>query len=205
MLKHFGYWTTESSAHCAEYLPYFMPRETGRSEVYRSIPTPPAEDPGTAPPWQADSDLVQQAEGQKPLYLTRSFEYGVHIIHAMETDHVYRMNLNVMNTGGLIENLPREDCVEVPCTVDRLGVHPHHIGALPRQLASLCSHMSDVQTLASDAFLEKDLNKAFMACALDPCTAASATPSQIRECFEKLLRAERKWLEPYWGDALPKN
>src|SRR6185437_6066757 len=33
LLKHFGYWTTESSGHCAEYLPYFMTRDADRESM----------------------------------------------------------------------------------------------------------------------------------------------------------------------------
>ena len=82
------------------------------------------------------------------------------------------------------------------------GIHPHHVGRIPTALAALCRGMADMQTLASDAYLEKDLRKAFEACLIDPATAASATPARIRRCFEELLEAERPWLEPDWGAAL---
>lgn len=198
LLKHFGYFTTESSGHCAEYLPYFMPREDSRAAVgLRGRDTSP-EVPATHPRWTADSDLIQQVEGRKPLNLTRSFEYGAHIVHALETDAVYRMHLNVLN-DGLISNLPAAACVEVCCTADRTGIHPHYVGDLPIQLAALCRGMADMQTLASDAFLEKDLDKARMACIIDPLNAACATPAHISECFDRLLELERPWLEPEWG------
>ena len=70
------------------------------------------------------------------------------------------------------------------------------------QLAALCRALSDVQTLASDAVLERDLKKAYMACVLDPTTAASAAPGTIRSCFNELAEAEREWLEPFWGETL---
>jgi len=156
---------------------------------------------GTAPRWTPDSDIMQQLSGAKPLAVERGFEYGVRIIHGLETGAVHRVHLNVMNRG-MIENLPDGYCVEVPCTVDRTGVSPHHVGALPIHLAALCRGIADMQTLASDAFLEKDLTKAYLACVIDPCTAASATPARIKECFNKLLEADSKWLEPYWGENL---
>jgi alpha-galactosidase/6-phospho-beta-glucosidase family protein len=59
-----------------------------------------------------------------------------------------------------------------------------------------------MQTLASDAFLEKDLRKALWACIVDPATAASATPDRIKKCFNELLDLERPWLESYWGSDL---
>ena len=197
LLKHFGYWTTESSGHTAEYLPYFMPRQDDREAVRLGVRTVAEKCETTSRRWTADSDLVQQLDGRKPLRLDRSFEYDAHIVHAMETDSVYRMNLNVPNRG-MIANLPDGYCVEVPCTVDRTGVAPHCVGSLPVALAALCRGMADVQTLASDAILERDLSKALLACVIDPCTAASAAPNRIKECFAKLLAADRPWLEPYW-------
>ena len=148
-----------------------------------------------------DSDLMQQIDGRKPLELDRTFEYGAHIVHAMETAAVHRMHANVMNEG-LIDNFTKETCVEVCCTVDRLGIHPHRAGTMPLHLAALCRGMAVMQTLGSDAFLEHDLNKAFLACAIDPCTAACATPAVIKECFNKLLVLEARWLEEYWGANL---
>jgi alpha-galactosidase len=201
LLEHFGYFTTESSRHCSEYLPYFLPREADRAQVGLDIREVQVETGKTSKRWDDDSSLVRQANGVEPLDLQRSFEYGMHIVHALETDAVYRMNLNLQNTG-LITNLPDSACVEVACTVDRNGVHPHYVGDLPVQLASLCRGLSDMQTLASDAVLERDLGKAYMACAIDPCTAASASPKTIKECFNELAEAEREWLEPYWGSAL---
>ena len=43
---------------------------------------------------------------------------------------------NVRN-DGLIDNLPAGACVEVPCVVDRTGVQPTRVGALPPQCAAL--------------------------------------------------------------------
>jgi alpha-galactosidase len=201
LLKHFGYWSGEGPGHVAEYVPYFLPRDEDRESIFVEKRQPPPEWDQTHPRWAADSELCQQLDGRKPLNLKRSCEYGVHLIHAMRTDNVYRMHLNVMN-GGLIENLPPDYCVEVCCTADRSGVHPHPVGRLPVQLAALCRALADMQTLASDAFLEKDLHKAFLACALDPATAACAAPRRIRECFNELLEAQRHLLEAHWGTAL---
>jgi len=199
ILKRFGYWTTEASGHCAEYLPYFMPRKEDRKAVGLKIRKTTPRFDGTAPRWTAKSDIMQQLAGKKPLEVERGFEYGARIIHALQTGAVHRAHLNVIN-HGIIENLPDGCCVEVPCTADGSGVSPHHVGALPIHLAALCRGLADMQTLAADAFLEKDLNKAYLACAIDPCTAAAATPARIRECFNKLLEIEREWLEPYWGN-----
>jgi alpha-galactosidase len=201
LLEAFGYFTTESSGHCAEYLPYFLPRKADRDALFLEPRTTEAVVDTTAPRWGLDSDLMKQTDGRAPLALDRSFEYGMHIMHALETDRVYRMHLNVLNRG-CIDNFTDDTCVEVCCTVDRNGIHPHRVGSMPVALAALCHGLSDMQTLASDAILEHDLTKAFRACLIDPTTAASAGPRKIRECFNELLEAERPWLEREWGDSL---
>jgi alpha-galactosidase len=197
LLKHLGYFTTESQQHCSEYIPYFSPRREDREAMGIKDAHPKAEIDRVARRWTEDSDLVRQTKGEIPLRLDRTFEYGMHIMHAKVTDNVYRMHVNVIN-DGLIDNLPDGHCVEVPCIADRTGLRPMKVGNLPVQLAALCRGMADMQTMASDAVLEKDLNKAYLACAIDPMTAACATPARIRECFDKLVKAERRWLEGYW-------
>jgi alpha-galactosidase len=200
LLKHFGCLTTESKGHCAEYLPYFMPRQQDREEALLNVrELDPNKPYGRRT--EVNADLAAQVAGEKPLFTERSFEYGAHIMHSLETDTVHRMHLNVIN-DDLIENLPKGYCVEVPCTADRTGLHPQRVGRLPIPLAALCRGMADMQTLASDAFLERDIEKACQACQIDPLSAASATPARIRECFTRLLKAERPLLEPYWEKGL---
>ena len=60
----------------------------------------------------------------------RSHEYGSGIIHSMETGQPRVIYGNVVNTG-LIDNLPQGCCVEVPILVDKNGLQPTRIGALP--------------------------------------------------------------------------
>jgi len=197
ILKHLGYFTTESQQHCSEYIPYFSPREADRAAMGIVEANPSAEPVRVSKRWGPESDLMRQLSGEVPLRLTRTFEYGMHIMHAMVTDNVYRMNVNVMN-NGLIDNLPDGYCVEVPCIADRAGLHPTKVGNLPIHLAALCCGMADMQTMASDAVLERDLYKAYLACAIDPVASACTTPARIKECFDKLVEAETDWLKGYW-------
>jgi len=196
LLKHFGHLTTETNHHISEYLPYYMPREKDRDSVLLTVKEvdrgAPLEDPKT----NLLERLAAEASGIQPLNLERSIEYSAPIMNAVVTDTPTRMHLNVLN-NGLIDNLPNDYCVEVPCTFDRMGVHPHKVGNLPVQLAALCRGMADMQTLASDAYLEKDVEKACYACLVDPLTAGSAAPGAIRECFTRLLLIEREALDSY--------
>ena len=48
---------------------------------------------------------------------TRSLEYASYIMEAIVTNKPYKIGGNVLN-HGLIDNLPADACVEVPCLVD---------------------------------------------------------------------------------------
>ena len=57
-------------------------------------------------------------------------------MEAIVTDKPFKIGGNVINSG-LIDNLPADACVEVPCMVDAMGVNPCHVGKLPPQLAAM--------------------------------------------------------------------
>ena len=57
-----------------------------------------------------------------------------------------RINGNV-NNSGLITNLPKDCCVEVPCLIDRNGINPCYVGDLPPQLAAINRTNVNVQSL----------------------------------------------------------
>ncbi len=199
MMRHFGYFVTESSRHNAEYLPYFM-----RTPELRARFDLPDREVSMAPrrvrEWQSDG------MGEAPVgELHRSQEYTTGIMEAMLTNEPFRFNGNVMNTG-LITNLPDGCCVEVPCMVDARGVHPCYVGALPAQLAALNRSNVNVHELAVQAVLEKDKEAAFHACAVDPLTASILPLDQIREMFEELWEAEEehlRWFDPNHAGPLP--
>lgn len=201
LLKQFGYWSGEGPWHVAEYVPYFMPRDEDRESIYVGKPTPPAVNDTSSPRWGPKSELIRQLNGEQPLDLKLSSEYGVRIIHSAQTNHPHGMHVNLQN-NGLISNFPDDYCVEVGCVADRTGVHPQPVGRMPVQVAALSRAMADMQTLASDGLLEKDLNKVCQAAMIDPLAAACARPQRLRECFNEMLATERESLQPYWGSSL---
>ena len=131
-----GYYVTESSEHNAEYHPYFI--KSQYPELIDKFNIPLDEYPrrcvNQIEGWKKmREDLVHN----KNLEHHRSEEYGSYIIDAMETNIPYKIGGNVLNTGGLISNLPEKAVVEVPCLVDSSGVTPTYFGELPEQLAAL--------------------------------------------------------------------
>jgi alpha-galactosidase len=101
---------------------------------------------------------------------------------------------NVRN-DGLIDNLPVGCCVEVPCVVDRAGVRPTHVGALPPQLAALNRTFANVCELTVRAALEGKLEHVYHAAMLDPHTGAELSLAEIHALVDDLLEAH--------GDLVP--
>lgn len=183
VLRHFGYFVTESSRHMAEYVPYFL----RTPDLHRQFITPPAEGAAVRRANQLQA-LREQVAGPEPMVIPRSDEYCSHIIHAIETGQPLRGNFNVPNTG-LITNLPAGCCVEAPCLVDRSGIHPCHVGDLPPQLAALNRTNINVQELAVKAALERDPAAAYHAVQVDPLTAAIVPLDQIRAMVDEIIAA----------------
>jgi len=191
MMKYLGYFITESSHHLGEYVPYFRTTEERRKKYceprwfYLEI---------CQNAWRPHYERIErQIRGEEPIEIKRSGEYGVDIIFSMETGNPCRINGNVEN-NGLITNLPDGCCVEVPCLVDKNGIHPCHIGDLPAQCAALNRTSINVQELAVKAALEKDRKAAVQAVMFDPLTSALLTPRETEKMVDDMFKAEAEWL-----------
>ena len=144
-------------------------------------------------PVMIDAIIRQATEFDK---VQRSHEYGSGIIHSMETGIPRVIYGNVMNYG-LIDNLPQGCCVEVPCVVDRNGIRPTRIGALPPQLAALMQTNINVQALTVEAALTGLREHIYHAAMLDPHTAAELDLDQIWHLVDDLIAAHGDWLPAY--------
>ncbi len=199
LMMHFGYYCTESSGHDSEYLPYYRKRKDliktycrekylGESRFYATH----------WPKWRQANDQRRRelVAGSKPISLHRSWEYAGFIIQAMETHAPFVIYGNVANRG-LIDNLPQDGVVEVPCLVDRNGITPTHVGRLPAQCAALCDWNMRFFDLAATACMEKSKAAAAHALMLDPLTAAVCCPAEIKAMTEELFKAEKAFLPGY--------
>ena len=117
-------------------------------------------------------------------------------MEAMETDVPFRIGGNVLNTG-LITNLPRKACVEVPCMVDRNGVQGCTVGDLPEQCAAMNRTNINVQLLTIEAALTLRRDKIYQAAMMDPHTAAELTLDQIVALCDDLIEAHGEMLPKY--------
>jgi alpha-galactosidase len=191
ILKHFGYFVTESPNHMSEYVPYFrknpemVKRFVKRRWDYYDICVQKRD--------ALDIEIKNQISGKQKIEVRASVEYGSQIIHAVVTGKEKRINGNV-NNDGLITNLPRGCCVEVPCLVDRNGINACYVGELPPQLAALNRTNINVQSLIVEAALNHDREAAYHAVMVDPLTSALLTLDEIRKMVDEMFEAEKRWL-----------
>jgi alpha-galactosidase len=208
LMRHFGYFVTESSGHASEYVPYL--RKTAKMIEEELVPRFANERDGWFD-WgrtggylrtcirraaESGQEYQELLDGVRDLPTTRTHEYGSYIIEAMQTNRPARINGNVPNTG-LIDNLPYGCCVEVPCLVDGAGIQPTSVGSLPTQLAALNRWSVNVQELIVEAALTGDTEAVYHAVMMDPLTAAVCTLSQIRAMVDEMLEAQAAWLPQF--------
>lgn len=196
LMDKFGYYITESSEHNAEYHPYFI--KSQYPELIEKFNIPLDEYPrrciNQVEDWKKMRDeLVNNQE----LSHDRSHEYGSYIIEAMEKDVPFKIGGNVLNTGGLIENLPENAIVEVPCLVDASGIAPTHVGRLPEQLAALNRTNINTQLLTIEAAITGKKEHIYQAAMLDPHTAAELSMDDIIALCDDLIEAHGNWLAEY--------
>ena len=197
MMRQFGYYVTESTRHNSEYLPYFRRTAELRARYGLGERQPVAMEPARQRAWMKDTGVdggqspgTQDTGSPLPVPdLVRSHEYASQIIESVSTGTPFRINGNVMNYGS-ITNLPALCSVEVPCLVDGEGVQPCVVGDLPPQCAALNMTNVAVHELAVAAYVDRDREAAFHACALDPLTAAVLALPDIRRMFDELWDAE---------------
>jgi len=196
LLEHFGFFVTESSEHFAEYGPWFI--KDGRDDLIERFNVPLDEYPRRCEAQLAEWDALRaDLEGGGAVATARSHEYGADIIRACETGVPFRFNGNVPNRvrdGLLIDNLPADCCVEVPCVAGAGGIEPQAVGALPRQLAALIQTNVNVQGLTVEAALTGRREAVHQAAMLDPHTAAELSLDEIAALVDELLVAHGDWI-----------
>jgi alpha-galactosidase len=195
-LDKLGYYCTESSEHNAEYNPFYIKR--GYPELIEKFNIPLDEYPRRCIKQIAGwKEEYEKLAANDVLVHTRSHEYASCIMEAMVTNKPCKIGGNVLNRGSLVENLPVEACVEVPCLVDGSGVSPCHTGKLPVQLAAMNMTHINVHLITIEAAVTGKREHIYHAAMLDPHTAAELSIDDIKAMVDELIEAHGKWLPPY--------
>lgn len=182
-----GYYCTESSEHNAEYNNLYI--KAKYPELIDKFNIPLDEYPRRCvdqiAKWSAQREELMNGGD---VVHERSKEYASRIMEAIVTNTPYKIGGNVLNTG-LIDNLPSDACVEVPCLVDGNGVHPTHVGRLPVQCAAMNMTNINVQLLTIEAAVTKKKEHIYQAAMLEPHTSSELSIDEIIKMCDELYDA----------------
>ena len=189
LFDRFGYFVSESSVHSAEYYPWFL-RPGGNAEAlgisgreYLAVLDRNAERFAENRRSLLDPDVTG------PVLAPQSVEYAPRIVAALESNIPFTFMGNVVNDGQLIENLPENCCVEVPCTVRGGTIVPGRVGSLPEACAALNRMTINVQLLTVEGILTGRRDLLHQAAYLDPLLSAQLGLDEIRQLVDELLDA----------------
>ena len=203
MLTRLGYFVTESSEHFAEYTPWFI--KSGRPDLIERFGIPLDEYPKRCveqiEQWSRQAEKFRT---ERRINVRQSREYASSIVNAVWTGEPAVIYGNVAN-HGFITSLPDSAAVEVPCLVDRNGIQPTHIGALPPQLTALIRTNINVQELTVAALLTENREHIYHAAMMDPHTAAELDLDQIWSLVDDLIAAHGDWLPRWVHGAAPRR
>jgi 6-phospho-beta-glucosidase len=114
------------------------------------------------------------------------------IVEAFESGIPVHMAMNVPN-GGAIDCMRPTDVVEISCDVDRDGIHPLKIGAIPEPQELLMRSVKRYERLAVEAILTRNRKVAYQALMAHPLVLSY---SLARTLVDEYLQAHA----PYVGE-----
>ena len=194
-IKRLGYYCTESSEHNAEYNPFFI--KSKYPELIERFNIPLDEYPRRCV-YQIKGwgEMKKKILNDGQITHERSHEYASYIMESIVTNKLLKIGGNVLNTG-LIDNLPADACVEVPCLVDAQGFHPCHVGRLPVQLAAMNMTHVNVHLMTIEAAISQKRENIYQAAMLDPHTAAELSIDDIVSMCDELIEAHGEYMKEY--------
>ncbi len=194
-IKHLGYYCTESSEHNAEYNAFFIKSKYPQFIEDYNIPLDeyPRRCLNFIDDWNKKRNQILDENSQTH---EKSLEYAARIMSAIVTNKPDKIGGNIINRG-LIENLPDNACVEVPCLVDASGINGVKVGKLPLQLAAMNMGMINTQLLTIEAHVTKKKEHIYHAAMMDPHTAAELSIDDIKKMCDEMLSEHSAYLPQY--------
>ncbi|MCL2006702.1 MAG: alpha-galactosidase [Treponema sp.] len=193
------YYPTESSGHNSEYNAWFRKRP----DLIEKFCTH-----GTGWNPGAYAYILKQYEERKDTWqstiekwleipsvsLDRGNEYAAYIFNAVFGDKtLFKFNGNIPNKG-IIDNMPKGACVEVPVLASPLGFEPVRIGKLPDQIAAMIYPAALCEELTVEGCFSGERQKIHQAMAFDPLTSAVLGLHEIREMTDKMFEQNKDYL-----------
>jgi alpha-galactosidase len=202
MFLALGKYVTESSGHNSEYNWWFRKRpDLIEKYCIHGTGWNPGEHAYILKEYQQretgwKDEVKEWFAAETPIDIERGHEYAAYIINALMGGEMYKFNGNVPNTN-IITNLPQDACVEVPVLVDKDGIHPIHVGALPPECAILTNVSSQIEEMAITATLTGDPTMIYRAICHDPLTAAVLSLAEIKNMVNEMFAQNKDYLPQF--------
>ena len=209
MLRHLGYFTTESSGHVSEYNWWYR-KNPELIEKYTKEGTGwNRGDYGSILQEYLDREDTWENEYKEwlingELELEKGEEYASNIFNAIFGDNTsFLFNGNIPNYG-LITNIKEGACVEVPVVADKDGIRPIGVHRLPDHLALLVNLSAGIEDLAVKAVIEKDPEMVLHAIMMDPLCSTVLSLVEIRMMVKEMFEANKQYLTYFDAEDINK-
>jgi len=182
-----------SDDHTGEYVSFgseYLGIKWKYGQEHRQVPL--EEPPSTG------ASLEDYATGKVPLtddYLLASCEMAVPVVCDVEFNRGrFRPAVNVINTEGYIENLPRNAAIEVPAIVDAQGIHPLKVGSLPEPFAAFIRTQCTIHDLVTEAYRTRSKKLLLQALLLDPVVNGITAAEKM---LDEMLELQKEYIPTF--------
>jgi len=187
----FGWLTYNSDDHIGEYVSYGA--EFAGTRWHYGLESRPVGQARPGPSFDPDPYLDGKPLDERALRI--SGEIAVPVICAVELDREERFDaVNVLNTEGYIENLPRTAVIEIPATADGDGLHPIAVGPLPEAPAAYIRTQLSIQRLITEAYRTRSKNLLLQALLLDPVVNSVV---EAEKMLDEMLELQKEFLPEF--------
>jgi alpha-galactosidase len=185
--------TYASDDHIGEYVPFgaeFQGIAWHYGQERRKVPLCDAPEPNA---------LDEYASGKRPaddpLIVRGSAEVTVPVICDIELDrNGVHAAVNVLNTEGYIENLPRDVVVEVPGRANARGIEPLHVGRIPEAFAAFMGPQYMIHRLITEAYRTRSRKLLLQALLLDPVVNSTVEAEKL---LDEMLALQSDFLPAF--------
>jgi 6-phospho-beta-glucosidase len=102
--------------------------------------------------------------------------------------------VNVRNNGA-VKEWPADWVLEMPCTIDRKGIHPIPAAPLPPSCFGLIAHVKAYELLTVEAAVHGDRNTAYQALLANPIGPEA---DKVQEVLDDMLETHKPYLQQFF-------
>jgi len=106
-----------------------------------------------------------------------------------------RVEVVNMRNNGAVKEWPADWVLEMPCTIDRKGIHPIPAAPLPPACFGLIAHVKSYELLTVEAAVHGDRNAAYQALLANPIGPRA---DKVQEVLDDMLETHKKYLPQFW-------